>query len=142
MLIKEIDPRRAVVIADLENGTVFTYTMHDLNQEEHVPVLAMAMAFATLELKRVEAEWQAWQAEQFVSLQQPRPADQDGKRPKKMSEKMAEAAVKTSDAFMRMRGDVGRAAAAANMLEVMAALVSAGRFQRKDRSHRSAAGRG
>ena len=140
MRIKDVDPIRAEVLADLENGKFYTYTMTDLTKEEHVPVLAAAVGFVTVELKRADAEWKAWQAEQFIKLRQPRPSV-DGKAPKRTSEKEVEAAIKTSDAFLKMRAHVGRATGAANMLEVVAALVTSGKFQRADSPHSSASGR-
>lgn len=140
MKIVNVDPRRAVVETEFSDGRKYTYTMVDFTREEHGPVLAAAMAWATLELETCETKLRVWQAQQFIDLRKPQPP-LDGKKPKKLSEKDVEAATKTSDGYTRMRADRGRAAACANMLGVMAALVSAGKFTRKDRAHTAAGGR-
>lgn len=140
MKILDVDPRKAVVFAEFADGKEYTYTMADLACEEHGPVLAAAMAHATLDLQTCKTKLKAWEAEQFIELKKPQPSF-DGKTPKKMTEKDVDAAIKTSDGYTSMRNDLGRATACANMLEVMASLASGGRFVRKDRSHAVASGR-
>lgn len=134
MKILDVDPRKAVVIVEFADGKEYTYTMADLAQEEHGPVLATAMAHVTLDLETCKTKFKVWQAQQFIYLRKQQPSF-DGKTPKKMTEKDVDAAMKTSDGFTSMRNDLGRATACANMLEVMASLVSGGRFIRKDRPH-------
>lgn len=133
MLITDVDPKKATVIVEFADGKVYTYSLTDLLETDGVPVLAAAMGFVTLELKRAETELKKWEAEQFFALREEKPSI-DGKKPKRLSEKDALAALKTSDGYTRMRGAVGRAAGAANMLEVMASMVSAGGFKRRDRN--------
>lgn len=141
MIVIDVDPRKAVVVTKFADGTEYTYSMADLTREEHGPVLAAAMGWATLELKDAETRLKVWQAEQFLELRKTPPLPVGGGKPKRLSEKDVEASIKTTEAFSKMRGHVGRAAACANMLEVMAALVSAGKFTRKDRAHSVAGGR-